>query len=184
MRLATVFNKRKNALNTFLISLLLISTQAVQALPKAFEANYSVAKGSMSLGNLNASLKYSGNRYVYLKSTKATGLAAVLTGITITEQTDGLFSGQNIVPQNYLFNQSRRGKSRIDKVHFSDTKAIGSYKDKRFDLPIQSGIQDRASMELVLAGDIQGNKQRLNYNVVERGKIKEYNFQKLGNMNK
>ena len=181
MRLVTVFKIRKKALSTFLISLMLISTQAVQALPKAFEANYSVAKGSLSLGNLNASLKYSGNRYVYLKSTKATGLAAILTGITITEQTDGQYSGQNIVPQNYLFNQSRRSKSRIDKVHFSGKSAVGSYKNKKFNLPVQPGMQDRASLELVLASDIQGNKQSLNYIVVERGKIKEYNFQKLGN---
>ena len=159
---------------------MLISTQAVQALPKAFQANYSVAKGSMNLGNLNASLKYSGNRYQYLKSTKATGIAAMLTGIKVTEQTDGQFSGQIIRPQNYLYNQSRRSKSRIDKIHFSGKTAVGSYKDKRFNLPVHNGIQDRASLELVLARDIQLNKQTLNYQVVERGKLKEYNFQKLG----
>ncbi len=159
---------------------MLFTTQAVQALPKAFQANYSVAKGGMKLGHLNASLKYTGNRYQYLKSTKATGLAALLTGIKITEQTDGKFSGQNIVPQNYLFNQSRRKKSRIDKVHFSGKNAIGSYKNKKFNLAVQSGIQDRASLELVLARDIQLNKPRLNYTTVERGKLKQYNFQKMG----
>ncbi len=181
MRLVKVFNRKKNVLNTFLISLMLISTQAVQALPKAFQANYSVAKGGMKLGNLNASLKYSGNRYQYLKSTKATGIAALLTGIKVTEQTDGQFSGQNIVPQNYFFNQSRRSKSRIDKIHFNGKNAIGSYKNERYNLPVHAGIQDRASLELVLARDIQLNKPRLNYSVVERGKIKQYNFQKLGN---
>jgi len=181
MRLATVFNTKKNTLYTFLVSLILLSTQAVQALPKAFEADYSVAKGSMSLGNLNASLQYSGNRYIYSKSTKATGIAAMLTGITITEKTDGLFSGQKIAPQNYLYNQSRRSKSRIDKIHFNGKSAVGSYKNNRFNLAVQSGIQDRASLELVLANDIGSNKQQLNYTVVERGKVKQYNFQKLGN---
>ncbi|MEB8431053.1 DUF3108 domain-containing protein [Cocleimonas sp. KMM 6892] len=181
MRLATVFNTKKKALYTFLLSLILLSTQAAQALPKAFEADYSVAKGSMSLGNLNASLQYSGNRYIYSKSTKATGIAAMLTGITITEKTDGLFSGQTIVPQNYLFNQSRRSKSRIDKIHFNGKSAVGSYKDNKFNLAVQPGIQDRASLELVLANDIGSNKQQLNYTVVERGKVKQYNFQKLGN---
>ena len=159
---------------------MLFSTQAVQALPKAFQANYSVAKGGMKLGHLNASLKYSGNRYQYLKSTKATGLAAMLTGIKVTEKTNGQFSGQNIIPQNYLYNQSRRNKSRIDKVHFSGKSAVGSYKNKKFNLPVQPGIQDRASLELVLARDIKLNKSRLNYKTVERGKIKQYNFQKLG----
>ena len=178
MRLTSIV---KSIVGTILISLLLISTQAVVALPAAFQANYSVAKGSMTLGNLHASLKYSGNTYHYHKYTKATGLAALLTGIKITENTDGQFSGQNIVPKNYLFNQSRRSKSRIDKAQFSANRAVGSYKNTPYNIIIPSGTQDRASLELVLARDLAQNKKRLNYNVVERGKLKKYNFQKLGN---
>lgn len=180
MRLTPILIHKKNAISAILVSLILFTTQAVQALPKAFQANYSVAKGNITLGQLNASLTYSGNRYEYLKSTKATGIAAALTGIKVTEKTDGQFAGENIVPQNYLYDQSRRNKSRIDKIHFSGNHASGSYKNKKYNLPVQPGIQDRASLELVLASDIRRNKLRLNYTVVERGKIKQYNFQKLG----
>ncbi len=178
MRLTSIV---KSIVGISLISLLLITTQAAVALPAAFQANYSVAKGSMTLGNLHASLKYSGNTYHYHKYTKATGIAALLTGIKITENTDGQFSGQNIVPKNYLFNQSRRSKSRIDKAQFSSNRAVGSYKNKPYNLAISPGTQDRASLELVLARDLAQNKTRLNYNVIERGKLKKYNFQRLGN---
>ncbi len=180
MSITTIFKKRSRVVSTLLISLMLLSVSAVQALPKAFEANYSVSKGSMHLGNLKVSLKYSANRYQYLKSTKSTGLAAMLTGIKVTEKTDGQVSGQRIIPQNYLYNQSRRGKSRIDKIHFNGKQAVGSYKKKKYNLPVQANTQDRASLELTLAHDIQQNKQNLHYNVIERGKIKQYNFQKLG----
>lgn len=156
------------------------ATAQPTALPDAFKANYSVARGSMTLGNLHASLKYSGNNYQYEKYTKATGLAALLTGIKITENTNGQLSGLEVIPKNYLFNQSRRKKSRIDKVEFTGRNAVGSYKNTPYKLIMPHGAQDRASLELVLARDIAQNKSRLQYNVVERGKIKKYNFQKMG----
>lgn len=150
------------------------------ALPDAFEADYSVARGSVTLGNLHASLKYSDNNYQYEKYTKATGLAALLTGIRITENTNGELSGLEVIPKNYLFNQSRRKKSRIDKATFSGRNAVGSYKNVPYKITMPHGTQDRASLELVLARDIAQNKPRLQYNVVERGKIKRYDFQKMG----
>lgn len=151
------------------------------ALPDAFTADYSVARGSMTLGNLSASLKYSGNNYQYQKYTKATGLAALVTGIKITENTNGQLSGLHVIPKNYLFNQSRRSKSRIDKAQFTGKNAIGSYKDTPYNVVVPNGIQDRASLELVLARDIAQNKAHLKYNVLEKGKVKEYSFQKIGN---
>ena len=178
MKLTTII---KNVSTICFVSLLLFSTQAALALPAAFQANYSVAKGSMTLGNLHASLKYSGNNYQYHKYTKATGVAALLTGIKITENTDGQFSGQNITPRNYLFNKTRRSKARIDKAQFTSNRAVGSYKNKAYNVAISPGTQDRASLELVLARDLAQNKPRLNYSVVDRGKLKQYNFQNLGN---
>lgn len=172
------------ALKTTLISAflgLLLLTQTVSAIPTTFEANYSVAKGSLTLGNLHTSLKVRGGRYFYHKYTKATGLAALLTGIKITENTDGKISGENIQPSSYLFNKSQRSKSKIDRVQFSGNSASGSYKGKPYSLSIASNTQDRASLELVLARDIALNKAQLNYTVVESAKKKQYTFQKLGN---
>lgn len=176
-------------LKTAVLSLLLIGTSIASQraiaqpteLPDAFKADYSVFRGSMTLGNLHASLTYSNNSYQYQKYTQATGIAALLTGITITENTNGQLSGLEVIPKNYLFNQTRRSKSRIDKAEFLERTAVGSYKENPYNVVIPIGIQDRASLELVLARDIAQNKPRLQYNVFERGKIKEYSFQKLGN---
>lgn len=163
-----------------LTAFLMLFAQQAMALPKAFQANYTVSKGSLSLGNLHASLKYTANNYHYHKYTKSTGLAAMLTGIKITENADGIFSGENMTPQNYLFNQSRKKKSRIDKAIFTNGQVAGSYKNKPYSLSVSPGTQDRASLELVLARDLAKNKKDLNYTVVERGKLKNYKFQKLG----
>ena len=171
----------KALLSSTIISLIIFSTQAVIALPNTFEANYSVAKGRMTLGNLHTLLKVRGGRYSYHKYTKATGLAALLTGIKVIENTDGQIAGQNIKPTNYLFNRSQRSKSKIDKIQFSDNIANGNYKGKPYKIAISGNTQDRASLELVLARDIALNKAQLSYPVVENSKKKQYNFQKLGN---
>lgn len=185
MSLTLSFNRllKISFVSLLFLSAGILSQQALAqpaALPDAFKANYSVAKGGMRLGNLHASLKYSGNNYQYQKYTKATGMAAVLTGIKITENTNGQLAGLQVIPKSYLFNQSRRKKSRIDKAQFNGRTAVGSYKNKPYKVTMPNGTQDRASLELVLARDVAQNKPRLQYHVVERGKIKKYDFQKLG----
>jgi hypothetical protein len=182
MKTLLLKNPLKTALSSvFFGALLLIQTHVAIAIPTTFEANYSVAKGSMTLGNLHTSLKVSGGRYSYHKYTKATGLAAILTGIKITENTDGNISGNNIRPTSYLFNKKQRSKSKIDKLQFSGNSASGSYRGTPYKLTVAGNAQDRASLELVLARDVALNKAKLSYPVVEKGGKKQYTFQKLGN---
>ena len=178
MKLSSITNK---VLSICTVVFLLLTTQSAMSLPKAFQANYTVKKGSMKLGNLHTSLKYSGNNYSYHKYTKATGFAALLTGIKITENTDGKVSGQILTPSNYFFNQSRRGGGKVDKVNFSRNVASGTYKKEPFKITTPHGVQDKASMELLLARDLSQNKARLSYNIVSQGEKSQYNFQKLGN---
>ena len=173
--------KHKIPFSLTLTCLLLLTAQTSFALPPAFQAKYSVDKGSMTLGNLHISLKYSGDKYSYQQFTKSTGLAALLTGIKITEKSDGKISGQNIIPQNYLYNQSRRSKNRIDKVQFIKNRAIGSYKGKSYNFTIPTGTLDRSSMEIALARDLSLNRKQLSYTIVGRGEKTHYNFSRLGN---
>lgn len=161
--------------------LLLVFGQSLMAMPRAFQANYTVSKGSMKLGYLNSTLKYAGNRYSYHKYTKATGLAALITGIKIIENSDGQFSGDTIKPLTYLFNQSKRGGGKVDKIQFLGNRATGSYKNKPFNLAITPDTQDKASLELSLARDVAKNKGKLSYPVVGRGEKTQYAFQKIGN---
>ena len=163
-----------------LLVIQLLTIQLGFALPPAFQADYTVKKGSLTLGKLKTTLRYSGNKYTYQKATKATGLAAFLTGIKITENTNGTFSGEKVQPKNYLFNQSRRGKSKIDKAVFSGNKVVGSYKGKPYNFTIKNGTQDRASLEIMLAQDLSKNKPQLSYQIVGRGEQLEYKFQRLG----
>ncbi|MCK5918749.1 MAG: DUF3108 domain-containing protein [Cocleimonas sp.] len=158
----------------------LLLGQSVYAMPNALNANYSVYKGSMNLGDMNLSLQYSGNQFHYYKNTKAKGLAALISNAKIIEKVDGSFSGNNIKPLTYYFLQSTRKNSRVENTRFSGNIAQGTYKDKKFNLKLPAGTVDRASLELVLANDMMSNKPRLTYNVMERGKLKKYIFARQG----
>lgn len=169
-----------NLIRLSAVSLVLLATQVALALPSAFQANYTVSKGSMTLGNLQTSLRYNGNNYHYSKSTKTTGIAKLLSGVKIAENTAGQFFGEKLKPKNYLYNQTKRTKSRVEKAHFNGTKVTGSYKGKPFDVKVPANTLDRASLELALARDLSANKSQLTYSVIEKGRIKQYRFVKQG----
>ena len=48
------------------VLLMFLLTGAANAAPAAFQASYSVIKSGLSLGEMKASLIYSGNQYTYL----------------------------------------------------------------------------------------------------------------------
>ena len=159
---------------------LLLLGQSVYGMPKALNANYTVYKGSMNLGDMNLSLRYAGNQFHYYKDTTARGFVALLTKAKITEKVDGSFRGNHLTPVKYYFQQSTRQKTRIEKTHFASNQARGSYKDKKFNLKLPSGTLDRASLEIALANDIKSNRPQLTYNVMERGVLKKYVFARQG----
>jgi hypothetical protein len=161
------------------VSLLLLG-QIVYAMPKALNANYTVYKGAMNLGDMNLSLNYSGNQFHYYKDTTAKGIAALITKAKIVEKVDGTFSGNQIKPQKYYFLQQTRKSSRVENTRFIGNTAQGAYKNKKFNLKLPTGTLDRASLELTLANDIRNKKPVLRYNVMERGKLKKYVFSRQG----
>ncbi|RVU84223.1 DUF3108 domain-containing protein [Leucothrix sargassi] len=160
---------------------LFVATSSVMALPNAMTSTFDVSRNGLSLGSLNTSLTVSGNKYRYEKSTRAIGLAKLLTGAKISEYSEGLFSGNRVIPTRYSYDEVIRKDERTDKADFSNGRAKGAYKGKAFDLAVPANILDRAVLEMVVANDLKRNYPHLNYNVLERGEIKTYNFVREGN---
>lgn len=158
----------------------LLASQSIFALPATLTANYSVHKGSLYLGDMKSTLRYTGNQYHYYKDTQAKGFAALITKAVIKENIDGTFKGDNLSPVKYYFLQSTRKNSRTENTRFTGVNAKGSYKDNHYDVKLPKGTLDRASLELALANDIGKKRPTLSYNVMERGELKKYNFKRLG----
>lgn len=161
-----------------LLIVCLIGTAA--AAPQAFQASYSVLKSGISLGEMNATLVYSGNQYTYLKKTKANGLAALISGDTLTERSHGDKKGNQLNSKNYLYHHKNRRKDRRDQFNFAaPTQVEGDYKGTAYSLVVPTGTIDPALLELRIMDDMLANKP-LNYRITEKGKLKNYNFRKQG----
>jgi len=174
-----MLRKKLVGLTLFITTLTLSSVAS--ALPKESSAVFSVARNGTSLGYLKSSLKYPGQTYEYSKHTQSTGLAKLLTKASITEKSAGKFAGERIIPISYSYNQKTRKKNVIDKARFAGNKASGMYKGNAYTVQTPANVLDRASLEIAVARDLMRNLPTLQYNVMERGEVKQYVFVKMGN---
>lgn len=171
----------KNRLNQWVcLILLLIFSTAVPAAPTSFQAKYAVVKSGLELGEMNANLVYAGNKYTYLKQTKAHGIAAFLSGDELTERSSGLRQDSLLTSQQYLHHHKNKRKERRDQLTFtSPTQVSGQYKGEHYRLNVPNGTIDPALMELRLMDDLAANRP-LSYRVTEKGRLKDYQFRRLG----
>lgn len=159
--------------------LLILSIGTASAAPQAFQANYSVIKSGLSLGEMKANLTYSGNQYTYLKQTKANGLAALISGDTLTERSQGNKQGHQLSSKNYLHHHKNRRKDRRDQFNFAAPSQVqGNYRGTAYSLNVPNGTIDPALLELRIMDDIAANRP-LSYRITEKGKLKDYRFRKL-----
>jgi len=163
---------------------LLILTQMVSSpamsLPNEISAVFDVSRNGSLVGYLESSLKYPGQTYEYSKFTQSTGLAKFLTKASISEKSIGKFSGERLIPVSYSFDQKTRNKQVTDKARFAENRASGMYKGNAYSLQTPFNVLDRASLEIAVARDLKLNLPQLKYQVMERGEIKEYVFQRVG----
>lgn len=150
------------------------------AAPTPFQASYAVSVNGMILGSMESSLTYTATGYTYQKLTKANGLAALLSGDTLTERSTGSRQGEQLSTHHYLHHHKSKRKDRREEFTLtSPTRITGQYDSKPYELTVPANTIDAALLELQLMDDLAKGKP-LNYQVVSRGELKPYRFQKLG----
>lgn len=157
----------------------MISSSAM-SLPKETSAVFDVFRNGSSVGYLESTLKYPGQTYEYSKFTQSTGLAKLLTKASISEKAVGKYSGERLIPQSYYFDQRTRKEQVTDQARFAGNRASGMYKGNAYSLQTPANVLDRASLEIAVARDLHQNVPTLQYNVMERGEIKQYIFSRVG----
>ncbi len=157
---------------------LITSTSA--AAPDAFQASYTVSAKGLDMGIMNASLRYDGETYTYQKTTKANGLAALLSGDTLIERSTGKKQAAQLIPEHYLHHHKNKRKDRKDEFRFTTpTQVDGTLDSNAYQLNVPKGALDMAALELTLM-DALATNQALNYRVVSKGKLQDYRLRKLG----
>ncbi|PID45988.1 MAG: hypothetical protein CSB47_06695 [Proteobacteria bacterium] len=173
-----MFHKR--VLRTGLVVGLMAISAQVLAVPEAISAVYNVYRNNTPVGYLESRLQYAGGGYEYSKSTRATGIARLLTKARVTEKSTGKAAGHRLIPLSYLYDERTRSKTRIEQARFVNGQVSGIYKDKAYSLAVPANVLDRATLELAVARDLKRALPHLVYQVMERGKIKTYTFVRQG----
>lgn len=158
---------------------LALATPLVTAAPDAFQASYTVSAKGLEMGVMNASLRYDGETYTYQKITQANGLAALLSGDTLTERSTGKKQAAQLVPEQYLHHHKNKRKDKKDQFRFTTpTQVQGTFDGNAYQLSVPDGTLDMAVLELYLMEAFTTN-QTLNYRVMSKGKLQDYRLRKL-----
>lgn len=158
---------------------LLLSSMAAYAAPPAFNASYTVSKSGVTLGNMNAALSYNGNSYSYQKLSKANGLAAMLSGDTLTERSSGIKQGETLTSKHYFQQHKNKRKNRTEDFSINAGRVSGNFDGRAYQFSVPANTLDPALMELRLMNDLAAGKP-LSYKVVDKGELRSYQFRKLG----
>ena len=160
--------------------LLSLTSLQAEAAVNAYQASYSVANSGLTVGDTTVSLSFTGSGYTFQKLTKANGVAALLSGDTLTERSTGSKQGNKLQTQQYLYQHKSRRKSKLDQYSFTTAAEVKGNLDKTaYSLKVPNGTIDPMLVELRLMEDVAANRP-LKYSITERGKLKTFQFQRLG----
>lgn len=166
-----------------LVALLLACTFAFGGELNDFEAEYLIKRNGKRLGvaHLTLTTTPEGQVQYELVSKGDRGLAKLL-GFKFTESSTAQLSDGELRPISYEYRQKARFRSRKREAHFDweAMRADGINRKDRWSLAVPQGVYDRRLVELALALDVNAGKQNVQYDVVSKGRLKQYSFQVVG----
>ena len=119
-------------------------------------------------------------------ATTATGFRAITSAANalgeIHEQEDFHLAGGAILVDEYRNERSLLGSKREEQLSVDRTRGVAHYRrdGNPRDIPLQSGYLGPISYQIQLRRDLVAGKTRFDYQVMDRGKVKQYVFQREG----
>lgn len=166
-----------------LVTLLLACCCAFAGELNNFEAEYLIKRNGKRLGvaHLTLTTDHEGRVQYELVSKGDRGLAKLL-GFKFTESSTAQINEGELRPISYEYRQKARFRSRKREAHFDweAMRADGINRKDRWSLEFPRGVYDRRLVELALALDVNAGKKNVQYNVVSKGRLKQYSFAVVG----
>ena len=162
--------------NTLLL-LLLFCTQSYAL--DLFKAQYHVFKDGKEIGSSSIELKKQDNYFSIIDQTKGTHGMASFLGFKRTEVTDFFVKDDGLIPELYQMEQKVAFKKRRSNYQVDDETQMvyGEHKGKAWQIKLPKDFSTPNLVSLRLAEDVCANKtENLNYNVLKRGELVNYQF--------
>lgn len=165
------------------LQLLTLPAFLYAAIPPTYQAQYELNKYGMTLAQSDVSFqKQSAGNWVYHSETKLRGLASMFRKDHITEHSELIENNGDLRTSRYAYTRKGKKKNRQLNLVFDWNKKIASntISDDQWSLPLQNDTGDTFSLQLRIMADLAEGKRDLAYNIIDKGKLKTYQFEILG----
>jgi hypothetical protein len=174
--------RRRWLATVLLVSAACAASPVLSAVPLTpHSAEYKVRMNVVS-GQLNTSLKLSGDTYVATHAIAPTGMARIFTRGSIEESSTFRNTDEGVIPIAYQSNDSlSRDKERADvRFDWNENVARGTVNGEEFETVLQGLSHDRISIQYQLMHDLLNESPAKQYRLFEVDKLKALNIRTLG----
>lgn len=150
---------------------------------KPYSAEYTVHYNGFKVGEMHQ--RYTpqpdGN-WLLQTEMKTSGLVSWFKSDKVVERSIVSFTNGMPRPLSYSYHYSGNHKEVVERLDFDwNNKTIKSLQDgQTVTLPLQPGVQDKQSYQLVMRKELPEGKKNFVYPIAERGKIEKYELQVIG----
>jgi hypothetical protein len=183
-----------NIKNTFVLCVLLfansISAQdfslplTAPNMPPAFNAEYVVKMGGMSLGKVDVKLtQIDAENWTYRSSSIALGLAAMFVGSdAITDTSKLQLLDGTVRPISYERIRKTKEIDKSERVFYQWDKKLAQseYKDRKLEVNLNDLTTDQFTFQLLIMANINNIPEKMTLPVITKAKLKEYQVINLG----
>ncbi len=158
-----------------LLALLALPAQALELKP--FSASYTADWTQVPIsGTAGRSLK------ALDKDRWELNFEASMLVASLTEASTFRMESDEFLPLTYRFDRSGLGKAKQIELDFDWTQkqVLGNDRGDPVRFPLNRGIQDKSTYQLVLQHDVAAGKQSMSYQVIDGDEIETYDFRVLG----
>lgn len=140
-----------------------------------YHLTYAASYNGMDI-NAERHLKQEGQHYV-LTTTAKNMLSTIQEEGSFKVNKDG-----TIIDQRYQYDRSILGIKKTEKLKYDREAGVAKYKSKKKkrQVKLKSGLLNRLSYQVQLQRDLLNQVTPLQYQVISRGRVKEYNFEIMG----
>ena len=175
--------KLSNRLILLLLLALCYAQTNAEDLTKGFVASYSLHSMGTRFADMTRSFsKQADGEYVYLSETRTVGLLALFRKDHIVEKSTWHFAAGQLQPMLYSYEHTGGKKDRdvIVKFDWPNRRIINSINGSSWHMPIQAYIMDKLLYQLAIMYDLEKGKRNISYTIADGGKIKNYDFELVG----
>ena len=158
-----------------LLALLALPVQALELKP--FSASYTADWKQVPIsGTAGRSLKALDNGRWELDFEASMLVASLKETSTLRMESDAF------LPLTYRFDRSGLGKSKQVELDFdwTEKQVLGNDRGEPVRFPLNRGLMDKSTYQLVLQHDVAAGKQSVSYQVIDGDELDTYDFRVLG----